>query len=102
MDDVLTKHTHTHAHKHTHTHTHTITQKMETLISLMSDPVVQVQDTAAWTLGRVCDQLPGAALHDSCRDALLSCLASGLEREPRVATNVCWVSGTLVCVFDGN
>ena len=69
---------------------------METLISLMSDPVVQVQDTAAWTLGRVCDQLPGAALHDSCRDALLSCLASGLEREPRVATNVCWVSGTLV------
>ena len=87
-----------HTNTHTHTHTHTITQKMETLISLMSDPVVQVQDTAAWTLGRVCDQLPGAALHDSCRDALLSCLASGLEREPRVATNVCWVSGT-VCVF---
>ena len=65
---------------------------METLISLMSDPAVQVQDTAAWTLGRVCDQLPEAALHESCREVLLNCLASGLEKEPRVATNVCWVS----------
>ena len=69
-----------------------ITQRMETLISLMGDPVVQVQDTAAWTLGRVCDQIPGAALDDKCRDHLLSGLASGLEKEPRVAANVCWVS----------
>lgn len=75
-----------------HTHTHCYAQKMETLISLVSDPTVQVQDTAAWTLGRVCDQLPEAALHESCREALLTCLAAGLEKEPRVATNVCWVS----------
>jgi importin subunit beta-1 len=70
-------------------------QKMETLISLMSDPAVQVQDTAAWTLGRVCDQLPEAALHESCREALLNCLAAGLEKEPRVATNVCWAFSSL-------
>lgn len=65
---------------------------METLISLMSDPAIQVQDTAAWTLGRVCDQIPGAALNDQCRDHLLSGLVAGLEKEPRVAANVCWVS----------
>ena len=66
---------------------------MSVLISLMSDPTVQVQDTAAWTLGRVCDQIPEAALSDHCRDHLLTGLALGLEKEPRVAANVCWVSG---------
>lgn len=69
--------------------------RMETLISLMGDPVVQVQDTAAWTLGRVCDQIPDAALNDKCRDHLLSGLASGLEKEPRVAANVCWAFSSL-------
>ena len=58
----------------------------------MNDPAVQVQDTAAWTLGRICDQLPESALHDSCRVPLLNGLAAGLDKEPRVATNVCWVS----------
>ena len=64
---------------------------MEMLISLMNDPTVQVQDTAAWTIGRVCDQIPEAALSERCRDSLLLGLAAGLEKEPRVATNVCWV-----------
>ena len=57
----------------------------------MNDPTVQVQDTAAWTIGRVCDQIPEAALSEMCRDSLLLGLAAGLEKEPRVATNVCWV-----------
>ena len=65
---------------------------MEPLISLLSDNTVQVQDSAAWTLGRVCEQLPDVALKDSCRDRLLTQLATGLEKEPRVAANVCWVS----------
>ena len=81
----------THTRTHTHAHAHTHTQRMEMLISLMNDPTVQVQDTAAWTIGRVCDQIPEAALSEMCRDSLLLGLAAGLEKEPRVATNVCWV-----------
>ena len=81
-----------------HIHTHTrATQAMPVLISLMNDPVVQVQDTAAWTLGRICDQLPEAALHETCRDHLFNCLVTGLGKEPRVATNVCWVSARVSC-----
>ena len=57
----------------------------------MNDPAVQVQDSAAWTLGRVCDQIPEVALSDECREGLLNGLAAGLEKEPRVAANVCWV-----------
>lgn len=68
---------------------------MTVLISLMSDPTVQVQDTAAWTLGRVCDQIPEAALSDQCRDSLLNGLAHGLDKEPRVAANVCWAFSSL-------
>ena len=79
-----------------------LTQHMTVLISLMSDPTVQVQDTAAWTLGRVCDQIPEAALSDQCRDGLLNGLALGLDKEPRVAASICWVSGLyccLICVY---
>ena len=56
------------------------------------DDSVQVRDTAAWTLGRVCEQTPNVVLRENILMNLLMALASGLDREPRVATNVCWVS----------
>lgn len=67
-------------------------QAMPTLIELMKDPSVVVRDTTAWTVGRICELLPEAAINEVYLAPLLQCLIEGLGAEPRVASNVCWVS----------
>lgn len=64
---------------------------MPTLIELMKDPSVVVRDTTAWTVGRICELLPEAAINEVYLAPLLQCLIEGLGAEPRVASNVCWV-----------
>ncbi|NXY23882.1 IMB1 protein, partial [Atrichornis clamosus] len=68
---------------------------MPTLIELMKDPSVVVRDTTAWTVGRICEMLPEAAINDIYLAPLLQCLMEGLSAEPRVATNVCWAFSSL-------
>ena len=63
----------------------------------MDDPNIQVKDSAAWTLGRVCEHVPEAVLNEQYLLPLLKALVGGLKGEPRVATNVCWVR--LFCGF---
>lgn len=58
---------------------------------MKDDSSVQVKDSAAWTIGRICEQVPTVALQAEVIMPLLEALDNGLEREPRVATNVCWV-----------
>ncbi|NXR21799.1 IMB1 protein, partial [Cinclus mexicanus] len=70
-------------------------QAMPTLIELMKDPSVVVRDTTAWTVGRICEMLPEAAINDIYLAPLLQCLMEGLGAEPRVATNVCWAFSSL-------
>lgn len=70
-------------------------QAMPTLIELMKDPSVVVRDTTAWTVGRICELLPEAAINDVYLSPLLQCLIEGLSAEPRVASNVCWVRDVL-------
>ena len=62
----------------------------------MDDANIQVKDSAAWTLGRVCEHVPEAVLNEQYLLPLLKALVGGLKGEPRVATNVCWV-----CLFCG-
>lgn len=62
------------------------------VIDLMkSDQTIQVRDTAAWTIGRICEQVPTTVLQTEMLINLLTALDDGLQREARVATNVCWV-----------
>jgi importin subunit beta-1 len=66
------------------------------LINMMKDPIVDVKDTVAWTLGRVCDTLsecikPDVHLHD-----LISALVYGLQDNPRIVSNCCWVSNAVM------
>lgn len=71
---------------------------MPTLIELMKDPSVVVRDTTAWTVGRICELFPEAAINEMYLAPLLQCLIEGLGAEPRVASNVCWVSrGGYLC-----
>lgn len=66
---------------------------------MSEDPSVQVKDTAAWTIGRICEHTPAAVLQipegqvegTSNFNLLLPALCVGLSKEPRVAANVCWV-----------
>ncbi|KAE8574985.1 hypothetical protein XENTR_v10003655 [Xenopus tropicalis] len=72
-----------------------VIQAMPTLIELMKDPSVVVRDTTAWTVGRICELLPEAAINDVYLAPLLQCLIEGLGAEPRVASNVCWAFSSL-------
>lgn len=56
----------------------------------MQDPVVNVKDTVAWTLGRVCELLPGCIKHDVHLHDLVASLLQGLQDNPRIVGNCCW------------
>lgn len=68
---------------------------MPSLINLLKDTSVVVRDTAAWTIGRICELLPESVLNPQILDPLINSLLDGLTNEPRVASNVCWVSHEL-------
>ena len=46
----------------------------------------------AWTVGRICEIISEAVVNEQYLNPLLHALVEGLRSEPRVATNVCWVS----------
>ncbi|XP_071027772.1 importin subunit beta-1-like isoform X1 [Oncorhynchus clarkii lewisi] len=72
-----------------------VIQAMPMLIELMKDSSVVVRDTTAWTVGRICELLPEAAINEVYLAPLLQCLIEGLGAEPRVASNVCWAFSSL-------
>lgn len=69
-----------------------VEQAMPMLIELLKDQSVVVRDTAAWTVGRMCEILPEAVINEQYLNPLLHSLVEGLNAESRVAANVCWVS----------
>jgi HEAT repeat len=69
-----------------------VEQAMPMLIDLLKDQSIVVRDTTAWTVGRVCEILPGAVINEHFLNPLLHAMVEGLNSEPRVASNVCWVS----------
>ncbi|KAJ1736007.1 karyopherin Kap95 [Coemansia biformis] len=68
-----------------------VSQALPVLIEMIKDQVVQVKDSAAWTLGRVCD-LPIECIQlDVHLHNLISAIVIGLEDTPRIVANCCWV-----------
>lgn len=63
---------------------------MPTIIELMYDSSVVVRDTAAWTIGRICEITPDSVINEAYLPTLLSAMVNSLTAEPRVAANVCW------------
>ena len=66
---------------------------MPLIIKLMEDPSTVVRDSAAWTVGRVCELLPEEAINPTYLSELVTKMLTCLSAEPRVAANSCWVSG---------
>ena len=71
-------------------------QAMPLIIKLMEDPSTVVRDSAAWTVGRVCELLPEEAINPAYLSELVSKMLTCLSAEPRVAANSCWVSSGAV------
>ena len=69
-----------------------VEQALPMLIETLKDSSVIVRDTGAWTIGRICEILPDAVISEQYLNPLLTALVEGLGTEPRVASNVCWVS----------
>ncbi|KAK9879418.1 hypothetical protein WA026_006486 [Henosepilachna vigintioctopunctata] len=67
-----------------------VEQAMPTIIELMYDRSVIVRDTAAWTIGRISEIIPEAAINDLYLKPLLEAMMNGLKAEARVAANICW------------
>lgn len=67
-----------------------VNQALPLLIGMMNDTNLQVKDTTAWTLGRICDLLIGTIKPDVHLHALVSSLVTGLQDNPRIAANCCW------------
>lgn len=65
------------------------------LIALMKDPNMTVRDSVAWTLTRICEQVPEVALNNDHIENFLNALIENLDSEPRVANNVCWAFSAL-------
>lgn len=72
-----------------------VAQAMPVIIELMKDPSTVVRDSAAWTVGRVCDLLPEEAINPNYLQPLLKTMLECLSAEPRVAANSCWAFSSL-------
>jgi len=68
---------------------------MPYLMLLMKDTNMNIRDSVAWSLSRICDQVPEAALNTGNIENLLNTLIENLDSEPRVASNVCWAFTSL-------
>lgn len=63
---------------------------MPALVEALNDSNSVVKDRAAWTIGRICDVAPDAALLPASLPALLEALVRGLSSETRIAIKICW------------
>ena len=79
-----------------------MSQVIDVVIQKMSDPSVPVKDTAAWTIGRICEFHTQSILPQHWQLLMRApppenpngegegVLLTGLKDDPRVAANVCW------------
>lgn len=77
-----------------------IKQALDHLIAMMTDPVVQVKDSAAFALGRICEVMSESIPADKLQD-LISALFAGLASHPRMASSCCWALMNLADRFAG-
>uniref|UniRef100_A0A915AY70 Importin N-terminal domain-containing protein n=1 Tax=Parascaris univalens TaxID=6257 RepID=A0A915AY70_PARUN len=75
--------------------TELVEQAIGSLIEALGDAQLQVRDTAAWCIGRVCDSCEEVVIRQEILTPLLPALSNALQQEPRVASNVCWAISSL-------
>ncbi|KAI9791370.1 MAG: karyopherin beta [Peltula sp. TS41687] len=78
-----------------------VKQALPVLIGMMEDKVVQVRDSTAYALGRICDSVPDAIDPNTHLPPLISSLFTGLSSSPKMASSCCWALMNLADRFAG-
>lgn len=78
-----------------------IKQGLPVLIGMMDDPVVQVKDSAAFALGRICENVSEAIDPQEHLRPLVGALFRGLSSSPKMAGSCCWALMNLADRFSG-
>jgi len=75
-----------------------VEQAIQPLIITLSDANTAVKDTAAWAIGRICDNCEELVTKENIlKNSLLPALFTALhDPAPKVAANVCWAISSLV------
>ncbi|OJJ34854.1 hypothetical protein ASPWEDRAFT_51106 [Aspergillus wentii DTO 134E9] len=79
-----------------------IKQALGVLVGMMEDSSVQVRDSAAYALGRVCDFCSETLDPDVHLQPLISCLFNGLASTPKIASSCCWALMNVADRFAGD
>ncbi|KAG8528831.1 uncharacterized protein KY384_006520 [Bacidia gigantensis] len=78
-----------------------IKQGLPVLIGMMEDPVIQVKDSAAFALGRICENVSESIDATEHLRPLISALFAGLSSSPKMAGSCCWALMNLAERFAG-
>jgi len=78
-----------------------VKQALPVLISMMDDPIVQVKDSAAYALGRICEASSESIDPATHLQPLITSLFSGLSSHPKMASSCCWALMNLADRFAG-
>lgn len=78
-----------------------VKQALPVLIGMMDDQVVQVKDSAAYALGRICESVSESIDPTTHLPPLISALFTGLSSNPKMASSCCWALMNLADRFAG-
>ncbi|GAB7360007.1 hypothetical protein MBLNU230_g7532t1 [Neophaeotheca triangularis] len=78
-----------------------VKQALPVLITMMDDSVVQVKDSAAYALGRICEAMSESIDPQQNLPDLIRSLFQGLASHPRMASSCCWALMNLADRFAG-
>ncbi|KAF2143455.1 uncharacterized protein K452DRAFT_225317 [Aplosporella prunicola CBS 121167] len=78
-----------------------VKQALPVLIGMMEDPVIQVRDSAAYALGRICETCADSVDPSTHLQPLISSLFTGLASHPKMASSCCWALMNLADRFAG-
>jgi importin subunit beta-1 len=78
-----------------------VKQAMPILLEKMHDENLQVRDSAAYALGRICEIVPSAVDAQAQLPTLIQTLFNGLSSSPKMAGSCCWALMSLADNFAG-
>jgi importin subunit beta-1 len=73
-----------------------VSMALPVLLQLVSDQVVNVKDTAAWTLGRICENLLEVIKPEEFQ-SIVKAIIGGLDDNPRIAGSCAW---SITCIAE--
>lgn len=78
-----------------------VSQAFGIILKLIGDENNQVKDSAAWTLGRVCEFVPMCINNQQILQNTMGAFQNGLKGHPKVAANICWAITNLAEKLSG-